>query len=363
MEIENQFWNRQTLIWLNQKKALDRETLVCLNSWLQLEDWSIEFLFDRDLERFPISSENAKNCKHPAQIADLLRLESVYEKGGFYTDTDVYASPTASRLPKMVEQIILDNNLGGKNILICCNEENNNFTKFISNAFFGSTPKNPLLKLILTEARESLIRLKSLPINEATGPWCWSRALQKAVLGGLAKQPLWKSCNNLKYWLIPTTQIYDGVVVMLHSTAWYPWLWNVDSVRILDRVQSGQAPGFGAHLWHKSWKPIAAPVATPRLFYITQIVGYNPTRVDVWHRVMQRNIVDNHFLALFDIFAFTYREDDANSLAILADLQNWIPTERLLAVPYREELFNRGLGHNLVVEKLNNRLGFNLMIN
>lgn len=352
-------WNQLTLIWLNQHSALSSESTVCLRSWYRNSNqWKIQVLFDRDIANYPVTRANALKCKHDAQIADLMRLESIYQKGGFYLDTDILALPLAAQLPQIINSIIEKHKLDRKHLLICCNEDNTNYAKYISNSFFGSTPGNPLLSLILNEAKDSLVRLSHLSINNVTGPWCWSRALQKGVLGGFGKQPNWQTLDqhtSIRYWLIPTSQVYDGYILMLDSSAWYPWLWNQSSSQLLQRALAGEATGLGVHLWGHSWKSTPAPVekSNPRLIYITQIASYNPTRVKVWHNVMRRNILENQIQSLFDIYAFTYRKDDPTTQAILADLEQWLPKERWLAVPYEEELFNRGLGHNLIVESLN----------
>ena len=94
-----------------------------------------------------------------AQITDLMRLEIIYNHGGFYFDT------TFEILKPMYGL------LNKKNRFIGCNE----YSRFknadiLSNSFFGATKKNIILKRLLTKTKLNKIDFYDIAVDFQTGP-------------------------------------------------------------------------------------------------------------------------------------------------------------------------------------------------
>ena len=94
-----------------------------------------------------------------AQITDLMRLEIVYNEGGFYFDT------TFEILKPMY------NLLNRKEHFVGCNEIPR-FKKFsyLSNSFFGATKNNPILERLLSEKKLNSIDFSNVAVDNETGP-------------------------------------------------------------------------------------------------------------------------------------------------------------------------------------------------
>jgi|TARA_A100001037_G_scaffold33105_2_gene25874 mannosyltransferase OCH1-like enzyme len=95
-----------------------------------------------------------------AQITDLMRLEIVYNVGGYYFDT------TFEILKPMFKLLNKKNKR-----FVGCNEvprfKNHNI---LSNSFFGATPRNPILKRLLSKDRLSNIDFYDQAVDFQTGP-------------------------------------------------------------------------------------------------------------------------------------------------------------------------------------------------
>ena len=95
-----------------------------------------------------------------AQITDLMRLEIVYNHGGYYFDT------TFEILKPMFKLL----NKKGKRF-VGCNEvprfKNHNI---LSNSFFGATPGNPILKRLLSKKKLEMIDFYDQAVDFQTGP-------------------------------------------------------------------------------------------------------------------------------------------------------------------------------------------------
>ena len=94
-----------------------------------------------------------------AQITDLMRLEIVYNEGGFYFDT------TYEILKPMY------NLLNKKHKFVGCNEVPRfKNMPFLSNSFFGAIPKSTILKRLLSEKKLNSIDFSSPYVDFETGP-------------------------------------------------------------------------------------------------------------------------------------------------------------------------------------------------
>lgn len=100
-----------------------------------------------------------KNYSKFAQITDLMRLEIVYNEGGFYFDT------TFEILKPLY------NLLNRKERFVGCNEVPR-FKDFdhLSNSFFGATKNNPVLKRLLDKKKLNNIDFSNPAVDNETGP-------------------------------------------------------------------------------------------------------------------------------------------------------------------------------------------------
>jgi len=94
-----------------------------------------------------------------AQITDLMRLEIVYNHGGYYFDTTFeILKPLYSLLNK-------------EETFVGCNE----YPRFknadiLSNSFFGATKGNPILKRLLSKHKLNKINFHDMAVDFQTGP-------------------------------------------------------------------------------------------------------------------------------------------------------------------------------------------------
>jgi len=120
-----------------------------------------------------------------AQITDLMRLEIVFNHGGFYFDTTFeILKPMYSLLNKP------------KHKFIGCNEvpRFKDYPK-LSNSFFGATKKNVILKRLLGKQRLNGIDFYEEQVDTATGPWYLRSGIQM----------------NDNYKILPTKSLYPFV--------------------------------------------------------------------------------------------------------------------------------------------------------
>lgn len=119
-----------------------------------------------------------------AQITDLMRLEIVYNHGGYYFDT------TFEILRPMY------NVLNKKYKFVGCNEiPRFKNVPFLSNSFFGAIKKSPIISRLLTKKKLNKIRFDSIYVDNETGP----AFLRSAI----------KSTDNFK--IFPTNYFYPFV--------------------------------------------------------------------------------------------------------------------------------------------------------
>jgi mannosyltransferase OCH1-like enzyme len=98
-----------------------------------------------------------RSCQHPAQLADLLRIELLWQHGGVYVDVDCEAIRPFD--PLLEHLLFIGANQGE-----------------LQNAVIGSIPGHPGLRDVM----DTLLEHKVLPpisVNEATGPILLTRVL------------------------------------------------------------------------------------------------------------------------------------------------------------------------------------------
>jgi len=121
-----------------------------------------------------------------AQISDLMRYEIVYNEGGFYFDANMF-------LVKDISQLF-----NTKTKFIGCNELSDTLqhSPILSNSFFGSIPKSPILKRLLSKSFLDSMDLRTLDVDFVTGPG----ALRSVI----------KSSDN--YTMLPSKTFYPYIM-------------------------------------------------------------------------------------------------------------------------------------------------------
>ena len=95
-----------------------------------------------------------------AQQTDLIRLELIYNNGGYYFDT------TFSCLKPLYNLFNCKNKFVGSNEVPRFKDIN-----FLSNSFFGATKGNPILKRLLNKKSLNKIDFRSANVAQETGPY------------------------------------------------------------------------------------------------------------------------------------------------------------------------------------------------
>ena len=174
-------------IWIGSDTP-PRLNMLYINTCSNMDGWEHRLWKNADITKknFPITYPYIQKIikvgkdlgivnKKYAQIADLMRLEILYQNGGVYIDT------TAECLKN------LDKLFNKQNITFAISNEdpcefncvNSEGEHYISNSFIASSKKNPILKKILSKKILSNIDLYSTKINKETGPYFVGRNLVK----------------------------------------------------------------------------------------------------------------------------------------------------------------------------------------
>ena len=101
-----------------------------------------------------------------AQITDLMRLEIIYNHGGYYFDINFEI------LPSKGNHTIYNLLNSTKKRFVGCNEISVEFEEwpYLSNSFFGATKHNPIMKRLLSKEYLQTIDIQSGEIANETGP-------------------------------------------------------------------------------------------------------------------------------------------------------------------------------------------------
>jgi mannosyltransferase OCH1-like enzyme len=116
----------------------------------------------RDWDLPPLINQDAFDAAdHPAQKADLARLELLLRYGGIYVDTDFEALTPIEPLLHGVE-------------CFAASED----CKFVSTGIIGSIPDHPFIHRLVDRVTSSIAEHPGEPPNRQTGPYFVTRELQ-----------------------------------------------------------------------------------------------------------------------------------------------------------------------------------------
>jgi hypothetical protein len=186
------------LIWIGDKEYPDYFKLFLKSFYKYLPEFDIRVWGNKDLTRknFPktwtliqsvkklqgtqmYDEDGKKLYTYPdekpmtyskfAQITDLMRLEIVYNEGGYYFDTTFeILKPLYNLFNK------------SKYKFVSCNEvpRFKDYPK-LSNSFFGATPGNPILKRLLQKKRLDKVDIYEFSVEHETGPHFFRSGIYK----------------------------------------------------------------------------------------------------------------------------------------------------------------------------------------
>lgn len=168
-----------------RKYMFDANKKICESAGIPYRLWTNE---DRTRENFPstigyqetaIQKGTETGQSRWAQVADLARLEIIYNNGGIYIDSLFEISPA------FLEGIQKAFAEGYQ--FIGCNEDpcdppadcvGNAGNKYLTNSFFAATKFNPVLERLLDDNRLGQIDMESEFINRTTGPYYLRSGIQ-----------------------------------------------------------------------------------------------------------------------------------------------------------------------------------------
>ena len=168
-----------------------------------MSGWSYKLWGNQDITKknFPITYDyiqkiikignelNIINKKY-AQIADLMRLEILYNQGGVYIDTTAECLKNFDKLFNNIDYTFVVSNEDPCGFDCISNDRH-----YVSNSFIASTKKNPILKKILEKRNLNKIDLYSSKVNIETGPFFLGENLHKLK-------------HDYKISMLPTNLIY-----------------------------------------------------------------------------------------------------------------------------------------------------------
>jgi len=152
-------------------------------------------------ERWPDFAEHTDTCYHHATRCDLILARALRDIGGLATGTDCVPNN-----PQALRQYIESHD----SLLVFINQGPN-----ASNGLqWSSTPNHPFWAMVCQhQMRSNGALLATLPPNKATGPWCYTKCLERfegsidIVPGETAYTKYW---NEAKTWNNPEAFIDPG---------------------------------------------------------------------------------------------------------------------------------------------------------
>jgi len=127
------------------------------------------------VSKFPLLHEKIALASSPVQKADLLRLEAIFQEGGFYVDLDF----------EPCRPIDVFTRLSGG--VVCHEDGDEGMWQSLSNGFFGFSRGHPGLQKVISLARRS--QTNNGPPNWSTGPRLLRKALQQEAIRGISVLP------------------------------------------------------------------------------------------------------------------------------------------------------------------------------
>lgn len=167
-------------IWIGGKLPEHKKIFINYNKKICKKDgWKLKLWKNKDLtkENFPRTwkyilkaKEESVYRENPngvwAQISDLMRLEIIYNHGGYYMDTNMEIIQSLENLlPPPGKTMIVSNQEP------CGLKCNSNGLKYLSNGFFGATKDNYMLKRATAKKNLDKINFRNKHINQETGPY------------------------------------------------------------------------------------------------------------------------------------------------------------------------------------------------
>jgi hypothetical protein len=161
-----------------RQKIFDANKSVCEKNGFKYSLWRNA---DRTKENFPqtfdyqeaaLKAGAESGQSRWAQVADLARLEIVYNSSGIYIDSLIEISPTFL-------QAVVDAIHGGAEFVGCNEDEcdppldckNSRGEMYLTNSFFAATRSNPIFKRLLSPESLDDIDMENTEINHTTGPY------------------------------------------------------------------------------------------------------------------------------------------------------------------------------------------------
>ena len=171
-----------------RKYMFDANKTICEEHGFKYSLWRNA---DRNEDNFPITLKYQETAlakgketgqNRWAQVADLARLEIIYNVGGIYIDSLIEITPAF--LMAVIEAIEEGATFVG------CNEDpcdppadcvGNAGRKYLTNSFFAATKANPIFKRLLTFEKLDAIDFDSEYINRTTGPYFLREGIEDVV--------------------------------------------------------------------------------------------------------------------------------------------------------------------------------------
>ncbi|ANO50924.1 glycosyltransferase family 32 protein [Woeseia oceani] len=139
-------------IWINDEQPdLSDEAKRLRDTWIEKHPSWVYRLWNLDnLDFEPRCAGLLKQCQHPAQMADLLRMEILHKHGGVYFDTDFECLRPFDDILEGVEDFT-------------CSED----SVYLSIGLLGARRQSPLFESVIRQFPD---RLGLKPVNVETGP-------------------------------------------------------------------------------------------------------------------------------------------------------------------------------------------------
>jgi mannosyltransferase OCH1-like enzyme len=190
-QIQSNFPLRVNQIWFGanmpswRQQMFDANKEICeeygfkYSLWKDQDRTKENFEITFDYQNTAIQAGNEIGQNRLAQVADLARLEIIYNVGGIYIDSLIEITPAFLKA-------VVDAIKEGKTF-IGCNEDpcnpptdcvGNAGRKYLSNSFFAATKGHPILKNLLTLEKLDSIDFSSEFINRTTGPYYLREGLE-----------------------------------------------------------------------------------------------------------------------------------------------------------------------------------------
>jgi inositol phosphorylceramide mannosyltransferase catalytic subunit len=192
-------------IWINKSDPeLPARFRPYRDSWLEHHPrWEYRLWNLENLDFQPECGELLPQCRHPAQMADLLRMEILHRHGGVYVDTDFECL-------KPIDGLIEKTQTFGCSEDGCC----------ISIGIIGCQKGSSILRNVIDSFPSSI---PDAEVNVATGPAFFTKVI--------------------------LTKGFDGDFTLFPTHYFYPFNFHTPNRELVDLSQS-----YAVHHYADSWK-------------------------------------------------------------------------------------------------------------